>query len=77
MWILLRPHYLFYAYLSLIPAFFISHQVVEKSFRFINHVLQTIESFLNGSNFPSSLSVYLFWAVARENIQASKKKQKK
>ena len=70
MWIPLRPHYLFYAYLSLIPAFFIFHQVVEKPLKFTNYVLQTSESFLNGSNFASSLSVYSFWTIARENVQA-------
>ena len=35
----------------------IFHQVVETPFRFINHVLQTNESFQNESNFPSSLSL--------------------
>ena len=42
------------------PCFFlIFHQVVEKPFRFISHVLQTNESFLNESTFPSSLSLSL------------------
>ena len=50
--------------------FFIFHQVVGKPFRFIDNVLQASESFLNESNFPSSLSVFPFWAIARENVQA-------
>ena len=33
--------------------FFIFPQVVRIPFKFINHVLQANESFLNGSNFPS------------------------
>ena len=40
--------------------FFIFHQVVGKPFKFINHVLQTNESFLNKSNFPSFLSLCVF-----------------
>ena len=50
--------------------FLIFHQVVGKPFRFIDNVLQASESFLNESNFPSSLSVFPFWAIARENVQA-------
>ena len=40
--------------------FFIFHQVVWKPFKFINNVLQTNESLVNKSNFPSFLSLCLF-----------------
>ena len=39
--------------------FFISHQILGKSFKFVNHVLQTNESFVPESNFSSSLSLSL------------------
>ena len=39
--------------------FFILHQVVGKPFKFINNSLQTIEIFLNESNFLSFLSLYI------------------
>ena len=43
--------------------FFILHQVVGKPFKFINNSLQTIEIFLNESNFPSFLSLCIFILV--------------
>ena len=51
--------------------FFIFHQVVRKPFKFINDVLQTKESLVNESHFPSFLSlfVYSFLAIAWENAQ--------
>ena len=68
MWFILRPHYLLYTYLSLIPAFFFFHQVVWKPFNFINNGLRTnqslvcLVSLVNESNFPSfpSLCVFIF-----------------
>ena len=49
---------------------FILHQVLGKPFRFIKKNFQANEEFLNESNFSSSLSVFPFWAIARENVQA-------
>ena len=40
--------------------FFILHQVVRKPFKFINNGLQTNESLVNESNFPSFLSLCVF-----------------
>ena len=42
------------------PCFFFFHQVVRKLLKFINNVLQTNESFLSESNFPSFLSLCAF-----------------
>ena len=55
----LRPHYLLHTYLSLI-CFLFFHQVVWKPLKFISDALQTNESFLNESNFPSFLSLCAF-----------------
>ena len=75
MWILLRPHDLFYAYLSLIPAFFIFHQVVEKSFRSINHVLQTNESSMNQTSPVLSLCIYSGPSLGKMSKQAKRSKK--
>ena len=40
--------------------FLFFHQVVQKPLKFINNVLQTNESFLDESNFPSFLSLCAF-----------------
>ena len=59
--IILRPHYLFYTYSSLIPASsFIFDQVVRKPFKFINNGLQTNQSLVNESKFPSFLCLCVF-----------------
>ena len=53
--------YLFIAH----PCLFFFHQVVGKPIKFINNILQTNESFLNESNYPSlSLVVHSLWATA-------------
>ena len=51
--------------------FFIFYQVVWKPFKFINNGLQTNESLVNESNFPSFLSlfVYPFSGIAWESVQ--------
>ena len=53
------------------PCFFFYHQVERKPFKFINNGLQTNESLVNVSNFPSFLSLFVcsFSAIAWESIQ--------
>ena len=52
--------------------YFIFHQAARKPFKFINNGLQTNESLVNVSNFPSFLSLFVcsFSAIAWESIQA-------
>ena len=47
------PLLVLYLFITHPSFFFIFPQVVRIPFKFINHVLQANESFLNGSNFPS------------------------
>ena len=59
--------YLFFVHLCI---FFIFHQVVWEAFKFINDGLQTNESLVNESNFPSFLYfVYSFSAITWESVQ--------
>ena len=48
--------YLFVAH----PYFFFFHQVVWKPLKFINNILQTNGSFLNESDFPNFLPLFIF-----------------
>ena len=61
--------YLFFTDLCFLFSF---HQIVGKSFNFLNHVLQGNEFFVIGSNFAIFLSFFLysFWAIAWERIDA-------